>query len=99
VLGKPGVGLYVTAEAPVAARRLEVLSLTPGWSAAVYAAPTAPPTTLAGWGRPVARLHGRAKEIVIPRTPAGRRYRSYLIWIDKLPPGGIVQLAEVRLLG
>jgi serine/threonine-protein kinase len=99
VLGKPGVGLYVTAEAPVAARRLEVLSLTPGWSASVYAAPTSPPTTLAGWGRPVARLHGRTRETVIPRTPAGQHYRSYLIWIDKLPPTGIVQLAEVRLLG
>ena len=83
----------------MAARRLEVRSLTPGWSAAVYAAPSSPPTTLAGWGRPVARLHGAAKETVIPRTPAGQRYRSYLIWIDKLPTAGVVQISEVRLLG
>jgi serine/threonine-protein kinase len=99
ILGKPGVGLYVTAEAPVAARRLEVLTATPGWTAQVYAAPTSPATTLTGWGRPIARLSGAAKESVALNTPAGRRYRSYLIWIEKLPPGGQVNLSEVRLLG
>ncbi|MEA2466006.1 MAG: eukaryotic-like serine/threonine-protein kinase, partial [Thermoleophilaceae bacterium] len=98
-LPKPGVGIYVTAEAPVAARRLEVLSTTPGWTAQVYAAPTTPASTLAGWGRPIARLHGDRKETVALRTPAGQRYRSYLIWIEKLPPGGKVELSEVRLVG
>jgi hypothetical protein len=97
VLPKPGVGLYVSADSPLAARRLDVRSLTPGWSGQVYAA-AAPATTLAGWGRPVARLHGGAKESVALRTPAGERFRSYLIWIDKLPPAGVVKLSEVRLL-
>jgi serine/threonine-protein kinase len=97
VLPKPGVGIYVTAEAPVAARRLEVLSTTPGWTAQVYAAET-PATTLGGWGRPIARLGGKSKETVPLRTPSGQRYRSYLIWIEKIPPGGKVELSEVRLL-
>ena len=40
VLPKPGVGLYVTADSPVAARKLEVFSDTAGFGAKVYAAPT-----------------------------------------------------------
>jgi serine/threonine-protein kinase len=98
VLPKPGVGLYVTAEEPVAARKIEVLSETPGWTAEVYAAPT-PATTLAGWGKPVARLRGAARVAENLRLPSGQRFRSYLIWITKLPPAGKVELAEVRLLG
>lgn len=97
-LGKPGVGLYVTAVSPVAARRLEVVSTTPGFSAKVYAAPT-PALSLAGWGEPIATLRGEAKETVTLRSQPGRRFRSYLIWIDKLPPAGQVDLNEVRLLG
>jgi eukaryotic-like serine/threonine-protein kinase len=93
---KPGVGIYVTAEGPVAARRLEVLSDTPGWSAQVYAA-EAPATTLQGWGSPIARLGGERKETIDLRAPNGRRYQSYLIWIEKLPPGGKVELSEIRL--
>jgi serine/threonine-protein kinase len=95
---KPGVGLYVTADSPVAARRLEVTSPTPGWKGEVYAAPTAPAATLAGWGRPIATLDGSRNATVDLHTPAGQRFRSYLIWITKLPPGGQVELAEVRLL-
>jgi serine/threonine-protein kinase len=97
-LGKPGVGLYVTAESPVAARRLEVISKTPGFSARIYAAPT-PSPTLAGWGQPIGTLRGVAKETVTLRAPAGKAFRSYLIWITKLPAAGQVQLNEVRLLG
>jgi eukaryotic-like serine/threonine-protein kinase len=97
-LGKPGVGLYVTAAAPVAARKLEVQSDTPGFSARVYAAPTAA-TDLAGWGSPVATLSGTKKETVTLRTAPGERFRSYLIWIEKLPQAGQVRISEVRLLG
>jgi hypothetical protein len=94
-LPKPGVGLYVTAGSPVSARKLEVFSDTAGFSAKVYAAPT-PAADLAGWGQPVANLDGRRKQTVTLHTGGGR-YRSYLIWIDKLPPPGVVRLTEVRL--
>jgi serine/threonine-protein kinase len=97
-LGKPGVGLYVTAESPVAGRRLEVLSDTPGFAAKIYAAP-APAQDLAEWGNPIGALSGAKKETATLHIPPGRRYRSYLIWIDKLPAGGQVKLNEVRLLG
>jgi hypothetical protein len=97
VLNKPGVGLYVTAGSSVAARKLEVFSPTPGFTAKVYAAPS-PATDLAGWGQPVGKLKGAKKQTVALHTD-GQRYRSYLIWIDKVPPGGQVKLSEVRLLG
>jgi serine/threonine-protein kinase len=97
VLTKPGVGLYVTAGSSVSARKIEVFSDTPGFAAKVYAAPT-PAADLAGWGQPVAKLKGTKKQIVALHTD-GQRYRSYLIWIDKVPPGGQVKLSEVRLLG
>jgi hypothetical protein len=95
-LTKPGVGLYVTASSPVAAKKLELFSDTKGFSAKVYAA-AAPATDLAGWGQPIANLDGKNKQTVTLET-GGRRFRSYLIWIDKLPPGGQVRLSEVRLL-
>jgi eukaryotic-like serine/threonine-protein kinase len=96
VLSKPGVGLYVSAASPVAARKLEVFSDTRGFAAKVYAAP-APATDLTGWGQPVANLDGKSKQSVALHT-GGRRYSSYLIWITKIPPAGQVRITEVRLL-
>ena len=96
VLPKPGVGLYVSAASPVAARKLEVFSDTKGFAAKVYAAPI-PATDLAGWGQPIASLDGKHKQTVTLHT-GGRRFRSYLIWIVKVPPPGQVRLTEVRLL-
>jgi eukaryotic-like serine/threonine-protein kinase len=95
-LTKPGVGLYVTAGSPVAAKKLELFSDTKGFSAKVYAAPV-PATDLAGWGQSIGKLDGKNKQTVALDT-GGRRYRSYLIWITKLPPGGQVRINEVRLL-
>ena len=93
---KPGVGLYVTAEKPVAARRLDLLSDTPGYVAEIYAAPT-PATDLAGWGQPIARVrNGEARTVV--DLPGDRRAQSYLVWITKLPADRKVRLSEVRLL-
>jgi serine/threonine-protein kinase len=94
---KSGVGLYVSVADAVAARRLELSTDTPGFSAQVYAA-AVPAGTLEQWGRPIARLKGEARTAVTLRTPAGERFRSYLIWITKLPPGGKVRLSEVKLL-
>jgi hypothetical protein len=82
----------------VAARKLEVLSSTPGFHAKVYGSLT-PPPDLAGWGRPIGSLSGVRKQTVTLHTSPGQRFRSYLIWIDKLPAGGMVKLSEVRLLG
>jgi eukaryotic-like serine/threonine-protein kinase len=96
-LPKPGVGLYVSAASPVAAKKLELFSDTKGFAAEVYAA-SIPASDLAGWGQPIAKLDGKNKQVVALHT-GGRRFRSYLIWITKIPPAGQVRLTEVRLLG
>ncbi len=62
----------------------------------IYAAPT-PPADLAGWGQPIGELRRQPKQTVTLSMPPGERYRSYLIWITKLPPPGQVRLNEVRL--
>ena len=69
---------------------------TKGFAAKVYGA-AVPATDLAGWGPPIGNLDGKNKQTVT-LTTGGRRYRSYLIWITKLPPGGQVRITEVRLL-
>ena len=73
-----------------------MFSDTKGFAAKVYAAPI-PATDLAGWGQPIASLDGKHKQTVTLHT-GGRRFRSYLIWIVKVPPPGQVRLTEVRLL-
>jgi serine/threonine-protein kinase len=98
-LGKPGVGLFVTVRAPVAAKRLELISLTPGWTAEVYGASGDAPPTLDGWGDPIGRFEASTETDVNLRVPAGRRYRHYLVWITKLPPQGKAQIETLRVLG
>jgi serine/threonine-protein kinase len=52
--GKPGIGVYLTLDHADALDRLEVVSPTIGWSAAVYVADT-PAADLAGWGEPISQ--------------------------------------------
>jgi tRNA A-37 threonylcarbamoyl transferase component Bud32 len=93
--GKSGVGLYVSTKGPVPARRLEVTSATPGFSGHVYASNDAP-TDLDGWGKPLAKLRGDGT--TVRAELPGKPYAHYLIWIEKLPPQGLTQIAEVKLL-
>jgi serine/threonine-protein kinase len=95
---KPGVGIYVDAKPSVAARAVDVISPTRGWQGAIYAAPNgAPPTRLDGFTKlaPIRETKSRTRVRI---DPAGRRYRYYLVWITKLPPGEhAVRIAEIRL--
>jgi hypothetical protein len=94
---KRGVGLYVDAAAPVAARRLALQTDTPGWDAEVYAAATVP-RDLSGWQLvgPRTRVGRRAS---LPIDTRGRRFRFYLVWIVKLPaPGNKAEINELTLL-
>lgn len=95
-LGKPGVGIYVWAPAPVAARRVEVDSDTAGFSAEVYASNSIP-TDIAGWGKPLARLKGSGSRLHAT-LPGSGRYSRYLVWITKLPPQGSVRIGTIRVL-
>jgi serine/threonine-protein kinase len=96
-LGKPGVGIYVWTSRPVTARRLEAITTTSGFAARVYGSNAdSTPTSLAGWGKPIGRFKGDGSR-VRAKLP-GTRYSHYLIWITKLPPQGLVELGEVRVL-
>ena len=94
-LGKDGVGLYVFTAGPVAGRRLEVTTPTPGFDAQVYGS-NAIPGDIEGWGKPLARLRGDGQRL--RSTLPGRRYSHYLIWITSLPPQGLVEIENVRVL-
>ena len=82
---KTGVGLYVDAGTPLAARQLDVVTSTPGFEAAVYA--------LQRRARHDRRLDqgerhrdGRENQRFQLDT-ARRRFRYYLVWITELPRG------------
>jgi serine/threonine-protein kinase len=102
-LGKRGVGLYLDAGAPVAARRLDIRTPTPGFEVEVYGSNQAPfaqpgPETFTRWGEPLAQKKVDAKRSVGVDT-RGRTLRYYLVWIVKLPPtGGKAEIATLRLL-
>jgi serine/threonine-protein kinase len=95
---KPGVGIYVDAKPTVAARELEILSPTPKWRGAVYAAPNGPPPkALSGFKR-IAAIDQRRARTRIKLNTGGKRYRYYLVWITTLPPEKrAVEIGEVRL--
>src|SRR3954467_3960951 len=99
---KKGVGLYVDAVPGVAATSLEIDTAKRGWQAEIYVAPDgdapkgAPGPGSGGrevGGGPVRHKHQR-----FTLRTAGKRYRYYLVWITKLPPGAErVEIADVSL--
>jgi serine/threonine-protein kinase len=84
--GKQGVGIFIDAKPSAAARVMEIQTPTPGWQGKVYVAKSGPPGTLDGWQQ-VAPIDMKAKKERIQLDTAGQRFRYYLIWITKLPPG------------
>jgi len=94
--GGTGVGLYVDAAPNVACKQIEIQTPTPGFAALLYVANhidlslpygNSTPLTARGWQGPVgedSKVHDGAH---IPLNLGGARYRYYLLWITKLPPG------------
>jgi len=95
-LGKEGTGLYVDAGSPVVGRRVDVLTSTPGFIAAVYAANEVP-DDIDGW-RKVSVDAQIEKEQEIALDTGGQRFRYYLLWITSLPPSGKATIKELTLL-
>jgi hypothetical protein len=92
---KGGVGLYVNAGRPVAARRLDVVTSTPGFTAIVYAANSVP-GDIRDWTRVSGRTRvGETEEIQL--DAAGQRFRYYLLWVVELPPGNKADIRELSL--
>jgi tRNA A-37 threonylcarbamoyl transferase component Bud32 len=91
---KPGTGVYLDAAPGLVARALEVQTPTPGFSAAVYGTnrieglPFEAPESLAerGWVQ-LAAPRTTGAQSTIDLATGGARYRYYLLWITRLPPG------------
>jgi serine/threonine-protein kinase len=93
---KSGVGLYVRADSPVVARRLDLTTSTPGFDARIYGANTVP-GSISGWSAVSKRTHLGGVLTKIPLDTRGRPYRNYLVWIVSLPDGGKARIVELRL--
>src|SRR3954467_4381311 len=92
---KSGVGLYINAGSAVSARRLDLVTATPGYEVVIYAANTVP-DGIKGWTKVSTRV--KVKETTkIPLDTAGRRFRYYLVWIVSLPPGNKADIRELSL--
>ena len=88
-LNKPGVGLVIDARPRVVARRLDLTTVTPGWTGAIYAAPRGPlPTSFTdpAWQR-VGSIPVATHDTRVDLDTAGRAFRWYLIWIARFAPG------------
>ncbi|HEU0019837.1 MAG TPA: protein kinase [Thermoleophilaceae bacterium] len=93
---KDGVGLYVDAGAPVAARQVDVTTSTPGFTAAVYAANDVP-DGIDGWTKLTSDLKIGAEQD-IPLDTGGQSFRYYLLWITELPDDGKAAVKEFSVL-
>jgi serine/threonine-protein kinase len=93
---KDGVGLYVDVGSRVAARRVEVATSTPGFTAAVYAANEVP-DDVDGWTK-VSSDRSIGQEQELPLDTGGQSFRYYLLWIDELPDGGKAAIKELSVL-
>ena len=84
---KDGVGLYVDTGSPVAAKRLDLVTTRPGWTAGIYAARGPdPPPDVTGWTK-VSRDTKVDQDERIPLRTGRTRFRLYLVWITALPQG------------
>jgi tRNA A-37 threonylcarbamoyl transferase component Bud32 len=94
-VGKSGVGLYVDTHSRVVARRLDLVTSTPGFEAEVYGANTVP-GDIGGWTKVSKREKVKEKERISLGT-RGRQYRYYLVWIVSLPSGNKADIRELSL--
>ena len=99
-LSKDGVGLVIDASPGVAARKLTIRTPTPDFEASIWVAPQGLPSTPPpqGWTRVSAEAVPVGSSEQIDLDTASNRYRRYLVWITKLPPGELaVKISEVLL--
>ena len=94
-LGKDGVGLYVDAGAPVPAKRLDLVTPTPGFTASAYAANEVP-EGIDGWSK-VSDDTQVTQDARIRVDTGGKRFRYYLVWITSLPEDRKAAIAELTL--
>jgi serine/threonine protein kinase len=85
-LNKPGVGIYVDAPGLKGARKMTILTSTPGWSGGVYAIRGPVPASFSGWTQ-IGSIASAQPTTQVPLSTNGQVYDHYLVWITKLEPG------------
>jgi serine/threonine-protein kinase len=89
VLLEAGLGIYVDAAPKTTARDIRILTSTPGWNGEIYASNTTPsPTAWPGAWIRVGKANNVGSATTIKLSSGDIRYRYWLVWITKLPPGG-----------
>jgi serine/threonine-protein kinase len=99
-LNKDGVGVIIDASPGVAAQRMQIRTPTPGFAASIWVAASGRPQTAppAGWTKVSSESVTVGGREQIDLDTAGNRYRRYLVWITKLPPGkDAVKISEILL--
>ncbi len=94
-LGKDGVGLYVDAGSAISARRLDLTTPTPGFTASLYAANDVP-EDISGWEK-VSRDTRVAETERIDMDEGSQKFRYYLLWITDLGEEEKAEIQELTL--
>jgi hypothetical protein len=92
---KRGVGLYLDTENRVAARQLDIVTSTPGFTAAVYASDSVP-SRIERWTKVSPTVRVKENQSIQLDT-AQQEFRNYLLWISELPEGGKAVVKELSL--
>jgi serine/threonine-protein kinase len=92
---KRGVGLHIDTGSRVAARQLDLVTSTPGFTAAVYASDSVP-SRIDRWTK-VSQDVRVKEEQAIQLDTARQEFRNYLLWISELPEGGKAVVKELSL--
>jgi hypothetical protein len=95
---KDGVGLWLDVPAGTKVAAVRVRSAEGGWAASVRVA-NGPVATVDGWGSDRATLANAAgvtDELVLDRPATGN---AVLVWFTRLPPSGVMTVAEVEVIG
>src|ERR671915_386583 len=93
---KRGVGLYIDTGSRVAARQLDLVTSTPGFTAAVYASDSVP-GGIGGWTKVSPTVRRVDENQAIQLDTARREFRYYLLWISELPEDGKAVVKELSL--
>src|ERR687893_359583 len=92
---KRGVGLYINTGSRVAARQLDLVTSTPGYTATVYASDSVP-SRIERWSKVSQDVRVKEKQAIQLDT-ARQEFRNYLLWISELPEGGKAVVKELSL--
>lgn len=94
----PGVGVILELAEPARLSSVSFVTTTLGWRGEVFVAGALQPTTLVGWGAPVALIptvrQGKVS-VSLPRVDA----RRVLIWFDHLGPAREVSVEDAQVFG